>query len=187
MGDYYHSRFHNPKLFCDQHFKKLKNLYDKDGKIYSEFHQIIFTELLRNILFYDFCSNMKFKRKEEFSLKNSTCKKLFAKQLKTCVKIKDEIKTDSSENDLFAFILGSVSSEQVEFLNFSDRIHEIARSLAFDQSFKSKSHENYANYSCVPTEDLLIQFFDIYFEIMMNMLDFTKAPSTKVMDYSRVY
>jgi hypothetical protein len=179
MGNYYHSRFHSPQLFSDQHFKKVKNLYNgKDDKIYLELHRNMFVELLRNVLFYDLCSSMKFKPKAEFSSKSSICKKLLSKQMRICGRIKYEIKTDTTENDLFAFILNSISSEQVDFLNFSDRVHELARSLAFDQSFKMKGHKNYVNSSCIPTENLLIKFFDIYFEVMMEMLDFGKMPES---------
>ena len=136
----------------------------------------MFAELLRNVLFFVLCSDAKFKKKTVFSQKCIEYKQSLKKQLIVCKMLKEEIKTEKTEYDLFAFILACISSDKVVSLNFSERVHELARSLAFDQSFKLKEHKNYVNSSCIPTENLLIKFFDIYFEIMMEMLDFGKMP-----------
>lgn len=181
MDDYYRSRFHNPSIFAYHRFKNVKNLYPgKDDKLYYDLHKEQFVELVRNVLFYMLCSSKKFDKKTESSVNRSKMKKLLAKQLDICKKIGDEIKTDKTKPELYVLILRAISAGQMEHKNFTERVHEIACSLSYDCAFKADKHRDYVNLSCIPVENLLNDLADLYFESMMEILDFRKKPLPKM-------
>lgn len=183
MKDYYRSRFHNPGLFADHHFKKVKNLYPgKDDKLYYDLHKEQFAELVRNVLFYMFCSSQKFEQKPQSLVDRTEMKKLLAKQLDICKKIKIEVKTDKTSLELYVLILRTINSVQMEHKNLSERMHEIACTLSYDCAFKADKYRDYVNLSCIPVENLLNKLANLYFESMMDILDFQKEPLPKMLE-----